>query len=341
MGRLSERVKLGMAWLGLAAVTMAPVAYTAYKSSEHKKAEQAKQAQVAVIHDNPIEPAIEPIVEPVMSPFDICIDGLKDDDGLEYAKENIPKVKSAIKHLNANFCEVPSEICPVDKSYLSDLESAVNLINKYAPAGIEVNVMYTEFADYFPNFNTSINGQLVVSSRLLEKIDGIAAAFAYKASHPEFDILNHFKEMEKASFSRDPIIMPPADYDKELSNDLRKAIIAYATAHEAGHVMREDAERIECGYNRNKYFSEEGADRFAAEFILASPEIALKAAPLLFWMYDEINEYNDNGECRTNKNAYERGSYPCAAYRYGFLKDILNKSEIDTSQIDSIFGVLQ
>lgn len=328
MGELSERVKLSMAWLGLAAVAITPVAYTAYKSSEHEKAEQDKQA-----------------IEQVMSPLEACMEGLKTIDGFESMKKNLWTVKSAIESLNADFCEVssentPSEICPVDKSYMSDLESAVSLIKRYKPVGIEVNVMYTQFTDYSPNFNTGINGQLVVSSRLLEKIDAIAAAFAYKTDHGDFNIINHFKKMERASYSRSPIKMPPGEYDKQLSNNVRKAIIAYITAHEAGHVFHKHAERSKCGENFNQYFAEENADKFAAEFISATPEISFKAAPLLFWIYGRVNGI-DNADCKNNKNAYARNNHPCSFNRYEFLRNILNHDGIDTSEIDSIFSLLQ
>lgn len=357
MGKLSERVKLGMAWLGLAAVAITPVAYTAYKSSEHERAEQAKQANVASVVQNPepvmpdisVEPIMpesaEPIAKQAISPFEACIDGLRTIDGLEFAKKNCWEVKSAIEILNANFCKVspenvPSESCPVNKGYLLDLESTVNLINKYAPVGIEVNVMHTEFTDYSPNFNTSINGELIVSSRLLEKIDAMAAAFAYKTEHEDFDIITHFKKMQRNSYSRDPIKMPPGEYDMQLSNNVRKAIIAYVTAHEAGHVMHKHAEREECGENLHIYFAEEKADAFAAEFISAAPEIASKAAPLLFWIYDGVNGI-DNADCKNNNNAYARNKHPCSFKRYESLRNILNREGIDTSQIDSIFALLK
>lgn len=345
MGKLSERVKLGMAWLGLAAVAIAPVACTAYKSSEHKKAEQAKQAQVAVIHDNPIEPAIEQIIEPVMGPLEVCIEGLKAEDGFEFAKHKSKDLQFLIDEFGAKFCKLEAgkplpENCPVNRDYLSDLGMALDFVKQYAGLDIAVHVLYADAPRYDPHFNTYINGHLILDSRLLEKIDGIAAAFSYKASHEDFDIIKHFKEMEHESWSRKPIKMPPGEYDNTFHRNARRAIIAYIFGHEAGHVMQKDVERLVCGENINIYYAEELADRFAVEFVSAMRGELVRAAPLLFWKFDEVNGYEPK-ECKKNANAYSPDKHPCASFRYGYLRNQLLKLGIDTSQIDSIFETLQ
>lgn len=286
-----------------------------------------------------------------------CIEHTMKRDAIEYIMNEDELVQERLG-AGASFCEFRyneplSAHCNVNEGVLQDLQAVLDYAQPTIGGDMTLSVLVLDggVIEPAPGFYSFFNGAMLTDARFFEEVDAISAAFAYKASHADFDIIAYFKKVGRNLKIPQPMLalgialpkplqMPPDDYDRKLQSEVRAGILAFVIGHETAHLLHLDGAKLVCGIDINTYDIELSADEMGASFVSTMPWI-VEAAPLLLFKFWEVNGLGSNGECRDNETAYNPDTHPCPSLRYKNIRSQLLELGADTSTIDSVFGVPQ
>lgn len=226
--------------------------------------------------------------------------------------------------LGVRRCDTENYFCT---AYNPEMQAIVERLEQYIGQDLElIMVNGNEINSY-----SWRGGNILIYTQLVEAYSYAAKGYAYKQSHPDFDLNSYFNHILEQQSKGQPVTwdLETEGIDADLEAKVRRGMIGLKIAHEAGHCTYWHFNLVPPDERRKREII---ADMFAIDALVSSYCVEMPEAALIAHKFGEVrNEAHDSDPTLPIR------LYPSSISRTQNARAMLQARGIDTSAVDAAF----